>query len=172
MATATDTQSTPPTGASNGDLVRWSFSKINEHDVEALKQFWTPQTAERFPDKSLTGADEIAAYFNDVFAAFEGFRIEIEALAEDGDDVFVRWRMTGRHTGPFTGIEATGKELEVDGIDHFVIRDEKVVSNFVVFDRMQFAQQLGVMPPDDSRQDKAMKSLFNAKTKLASKLKR
>lgn len=172
MATATNTQSTPPTNASNGDLVRWAFEQINEHDVEPLRQFWTPQTAERFPDKSVTGSDEIVAYFDEVFAAISDFKIEIKALAEEGEDVFVRWHMTGRHTGPFTGIEGTGKDVAIDGIDHFVIRDGKVISNFVVFDRVQFGQQLGMMPPDDSRGDKAMKALFNTRTKVASKLRR
>jgi steroid delta-isomerase-like uncharacterized protein len=172
MATATDTQGKPPAGASNGDLVRWAFGKINEHDIEPLKEFWTPETSERFPDKTATGSEEIAAYFEEVFAAITDFRLEIQALAEDGEDVFVRWHMTGRHTGPFTGIEGTGKEVSIDGIDHFVIRDDKVISNFVVFDRVQFGQQLGMMPPDDSRGDKAMKAMFNAKTKVAAKLSR
>ena len=57
-------------------------------------------------------------------------------------------------------------------MDHFVIRDGGVISNFVIFDRMQIAQQMGVMPPDDSRADRAMKAAFNAKTKVASKLRR
>ena len=169
VATAQVSSEAPP-DASNGELVRWAFGKLNEHDVEPLKKFWTPETWERFPDKTATGSDEIAAYFEEVFAAVTGFRIEIKTLIESGEDVFVQWHMTGRHTGPFTGIEGTGKEIAIDGIDHFVIRDGKVVSNFVVFDRMQFAQQLGVMPPDDSRADKAMKAAFNAKTKLAAKL--
>ena len=172
MATATENLTKPPADASNGDLVRWAFGQINKHDVEPLKQFWTPETNERFPDKTATGSEEIAAYFDEVFAAISDFKLEIQALADDGEDVFVRWHMTGRHTGPFTGIEGTGKEVSIDGIDHFVIRDGKVISNFVVFDRVQFGQQLGLMPPDDSRGDKAMKALFNTRTKIASKLKR
>jgi hypothetical protein len=53
-----------------------------------------------------------------------------------------------------------------------VIRDGKVVSNFVVFDQMQYARQLGMMPPDGSGADKAMKTAFNARTKLVERLKR
>ena len=80
--------------------------------------------------------------------------------------------MTGRHTGSFTGIEATGRDIAIDGVDHFVIREGRVISNFVIFDRVQFGQHIGMLPPDDSRQDRAMKSAFNLKTKLAAKLKR
>jgi predicted ester cyclase len=161
-----------PVGVSNGELVRWGFSKINEKDVEPLRDFWTLETHERFPDRTLTGSDEIVPYFEEIFAAISGFHIEIKALVEQGDDVFVRWQLTGRHTGPFGGIAGTGREVAVDGVDHFVIRDGRVISNFVIFDRMQTAQQMGLMPPDDSRQDRAMKAAFNAKTKIAAKLRR
>jgi hypothetical protein len=172
MATATETQNTPPTGASNGDLVRWAFDRINEGNVEPLRRFWTPETNERFPDKTVIGSDEIVAYFTEVFAAVSGFNLEIQALVENGDDVFVRWRMTGRHTGPFAGVDGTDKDIDIDGVDHFVIRDGGVISNFVIFDRIQFAQQIGLLPPDESPQDRAMKGAFNLKTRIASKLRR
>jgi len=62
--------------------------------------------------------------------------------------------------------------VSIDGIDHFVIRDGRVVSDFVVFDQMQYARQIGMMPPDGSAGDKAFKAAFNARQKIAAKLKR
>jgi hypothetical protein len=53
-----------------------------------------------------------------------------------------------------------------------VVRDGKVVSNFVVFDQMQYSHQLGMVPPDRSAADKAMKAIFNAWTKLRGKFRR
>ena len=100
------------------------------------------------------------------------WKIEIVGLAEQGEDVFVQWYMTGTHAGPLTGVAPTGKALAIDGIDHFVVRDSKIVSNFVVVDQLQYARQIGMMPPDGSGADRAMKSVFNARTKLAEKLKR
>ena len=84
----------------------------------------------------------------------------------------MHWHLTGTHTGPVLGIEPTGKPIAIDGIDHFVVRDGNVVSNFVVFDQMQYARQLGMMPPDASPPDRAFKGLFNARTRLARRLKR
>ena len=89
------------------------------------------------------------------------WQMEVVSIAADGDDVFVHWHLTGTHTGPLLGIEPTGKPLAVDGMDHFVVRDGKVVSNFVIFDQMQYARQIGMMPPDGSSADKAVKSAFN-----------
>jgi steroid delta-isomerase-like uncharacterized protein len=163
---------TPPANASNADLVRWSFEMLNQRDVTALRAFWTDDTVERFPDRTCRGTDEIAAYFEEAFAAIPDWDIQVVALAEQGDDVFVHWRLTGTHRGELLGIAATGKRLAIDGIDHFLIRDGKVVSNFVVFDQMQYARQIGMMPPDGSRGDRAVKQAFNARTRLLRRLKR
>jgi steroid delta-isomerase-like uncharacterized protein len=162
----------PPTGVSNGELIRWTFEQINRHDVSALKQFWGADTVERFPDKTCRGTDEIVRYFEDTFAAVPDMRLEVISIAEQGDDVFAHWRLTGTHLGTLHGIEPTGKPVAVDGIDHFVMRDGNLVSNFVVFDQMQYARQLGMLPPQDSRADRAMTAAFNVRTKLAKRLKR
>jgi ketosteroid isomerase-like protein len=163
----------PPTQVSNAELVRWAFDMLNRGDLDALEQIWTEDTVERFPDRTCRGLEEIKAYFQDVIAGYgEGWGIEVIALAEEGDDVFVHWRITGTHTAALAGIEPTGRPVVLDGIDHFVVRDGKVASNFVVFDQMQAARQMGLMPEDGSASDKAMKGLFNARTRLARRLKR
>jgi steroid delta-isomerase-like uncharacterized protein len=162
----------PPQNATNSDIVRWAFDKLNERDVTPLRQFWTSDSVERFPDQTCRGQEEIARYFEDAFAAVPDFHMEIVSIAEQDEDVFVHWRLTGTHQGPLLGIEPTGRKLAIDGMDHFVIRDGTVVSNFVVFDQMQYARQIGMMPADGSPADKAVKSAFNARTKLLAKVKR
>jgi len=163
---------TPPVDATQGEMVRWAFEQLNRHDVSALRSFWNDETIERFPDRTCRGADEIVAYFEDAFAAITDFHMEVLAIAEQDEDVFVHWRLTGIHDGPLLGIEPTHKPVAIDGMDHFVIRDGEVISNFVIFDQMQYARQLGLMPADGSATDKALKGAFNARTKLAAKLKR
>ena len=92
------------------------------------------------------------------------------ALAEQGDEVFARWHLTGTHTGRFFGLDPTGKPLALDGMDHFTIRDDHVAANFVVYDQLQFARAIGLMPPDGSAPDRAMKAAFNAKTRVAKEI--
>ena len=161
----------PPTGVTNAELVRWAFEQINRHDVTALREIWSADIVVRFPDRTCRGVDEVAGYFEDTFAALPDVRIEAASIVEQGDDVFARWRLTGTQNGPVQGIEGTGKSIDLDGIDHFVLRDGRIVSNFVVFDQMQYSRQLGILPAQDSVGDKAMKAAFNARTKLARKLK-
>lgn len=157
----------PPSEASNADRIRWEFEMLNRHDVSPLKEhMWTAETVVRFPDRTTRGPEEASDYFAGQFAALSGWHMEIVAVAGEGEDVFVHWRLTGKHTGPLFGVVPTGKAIAVEGIDHFVLRDGKVVSVYVGTDGMEFARQFGMMPPDGSRADKALKRAFNAKTKL------
>ena len=166
----------PPAGAATTDLLRWLFDRLNEHDVASMRQLWTPATVEYFPDATCHGPDEVAAYFEDKFAAIEGFHLEVLAIAEaesgSGEDALVHWRMTGRHVGLLVGIAGTGRTLTVEGSDHFVIHEGKVATNTVVFDQMDFARQVGMLPPDGSRADRALKAAFNAKVRAVGAVRR
>lgn len=158
----------PVAPATNAELIRWAFDVLNTRDVTPLKGFWNDETVERFPMRTARGADDIGSVFEGTFAAMPDFHIEIVELAEQGDNVFVRWHMTGTHTGePWEGWAASGKRVELDGIDHFVVRDGRVISNFVVFDQVQFARAVGAMPEDGTPGDKAMKATFGLRQKLA-----
>ena len=165
--------SSAPVNATNAELIRWAFEVINSHDITPLRAYWTPETVERFPDRTCRGEAEIAAYFDGLFAALPDVHMAIEHLAADGDAVFVRWHLTGTHTGTaWAGIEPSGTRVELDGIDHFTVRDGTVVSNFVVFDQMDVGRQLGLLPPDGSGPDRALKAAFNAKNRVAEAVRR
>jgi predicted ester cyclase len=158
----------PAATATNAELVRWAFDVLNTHDATPLKEFWTADTVERFPMRTARGANEIAAVFEGTFAALPDLRIEIVELVEQGENVFARWHLTGTHTGaPWEGIAPTGKRVELDGIDHFVVRDGRVISNFVVFDQLQFARAVGLLPENGTPADRALKGAFGLQAKLA-----
>jgi steroid delta-isomerase-like uncharacterized protein len=161
---------TPPTGVSNADVIRWSFEQLNRRDVAAMRQLWSDDTVERFPDRTCHGSDEIAAYFEETFAALPDLEVEVVALVEQGDDVSVRWHLTATQEGRIQGIDGTGNRLELDGADHFTLKDGKIVSNFVIFDQMQWARDIGLMPPEGSIADRAIKAAFNAKTRVANEI--
>ncbi|MGQ0467925.1 MAG: ester cyclase [Sporichthyaceae bacterium] len=145
----------------NEDIVRADVDAINRHDVAAMRALWADDVTVRFPDATCHGADAIAAYIEGILAALPDFHIDLQTLAADGDSVFIRYVITGTHTGPFKGVSGTGKRVELPGMDHFTIRDGKIVSNFVIFDQMDIGRQLGLLPPENSAPDKALKALFN-----------
>jgi steroid delta-isomerase-like uncharacterized protein len=157
--------------ATNTELAQQVLDAINAHDVDRLRELWADDVEERFPDKTCRGKEELSAYFKELWAAIPDFRMELVSAVEDGETVFARWRLTGTHTGAqFSGIDRTGKAVALDGMDEFTFRDGKMQSNFVVFDQMEVGRQLGLLPPDGSAPDRALKAAFNAKTKVAEKI--
>ena len=90
-----------------------------------------------------------------------------ERLVAGEQSCAVEWRLEGTLNGaPFLGIEPTGKHVEVRGLDLFELENGDLVSNTAYFDGMGFARQIGLLPPDGSGADRAMRSAFNAVTKL------
>lgn len=151
----------------NTELAEQIFAAINAHDVEALQGIWADDVEERFPDKTCRGKEELSAHFKGLFAALPDFRMELVSAVEEGETVFARWRLTGTHEGVFNGIDPTGRAISLDGMDQFTFRDGRMAANFVVFDQMEVGRQLGLLPPDGSPPDRALKAAFNAKTKIA-----
>jgi steroid delta-isomerase-like uncharacterized protein len=142
--------------------VRWIFDVINAHDAEALRQVYAPSVRARFPMRTVRGADELVAWWRGVFTAVPDLTMTIEGMAEGEGEVFLRWRLAGHHTGgEWEGIAPTGAQVDLDGMDHVVVEDGRVASNFVVFDQMQFARQIGLLPADGSRLDVGLKTAFN-----------
>ncbi|MEJ2886774.1 ester cyclase [Actinomycetospora aeridis] len=154
---------TPPADASPGAIIRWTIDVLNAHDAEPLRQVFAPDIRARYPTRTAHGRDEVVGFFSGLFAAVPDVAFTIQGMAAQEGDVFLRWRITGTHSGAdWEGIAATGARVDLDGIDHFVVEDGRIASNFVVFDQMQFARQIGLLPADGSRVDVVLKRGFNA----------
>lgn len=158
---------TPPQNATAGALMRWSVGVVNSHRSAPLRALLTADTLDRFPIGTYRGADEIAGFYDTLFAAFPDVTLTILSLLDDGDHAMLRWRMTATHTGAdFQGLAATGARIDVDGTDDAVFSAGRMVSNFVVFDQTQLARQIGLMPPQGSRAEVGLKRAVNLRTRL------
>lgn len=160
----------PPRGAGNVALVHWIVDRVNAQDLASLRQLWDDDTVDTFPDCTCRGADEVAAHFAELFAAFPDVRIEAIAVAAEDDDAFLHWRMTGTHRGPLAGVEATGRSVDYRGIDHLVLRDGRVRTGWIVLDQLALGRQLGLMPPEGSLGDRLAKRAVNARTRMRARL--
>ena len=158
------------TGGSNAERIAAAQEAINRRDYSGVRALSTEDTVCHFPDGTIRGADAIVAYFDDAFVAIPDRRLEILVAVETGDDVITRWRMTGTQDGPFGGLPGTGKPLCMEGFEHFVMRDGKMVSSVVITDQLALARQIGLVPAEGSGPDRAMKAAFGLKTRLARRL--
>lgn len=78
--------------------------------------------------------------------AFSGFKVTVDSIIGEGNDVFNRASFSGTHTGVFNGIPATGKSIHVVFFDHWVVKDGKLSECWVQLDYYGLMQQLGVIP--------------------------
>ena len=156
-----------PAEASNVDLVREMFDRLWSGEFDAVRDICTDETVARFPTGTVRGGEDIAAFFEEMLSALPDLSMELLAVVGEGDDVLIRWRMTATHATDFGGIATTGKPIAIDGFEHFVFRHRKLASAFVVSDQMQFARQLGMIPPEGSVPDRVMKAAFGARTRVA-----
>lgn len=81
-----------------------------------------------------------------LMSAFPDFSCTIEDMVAAGDRVAVRLTMRGTHQGPFRGIPATGKKIEIGGISMARFAGGKVVEGWSFSDTVGMMQQLYLKP--------------------------
>jgi steroid delta-isomerase-like uncharacterized protein len=144
------------------------FDALTRRDTQDMVAHFSPEGVEDIvPVGVLRGRDEIKAFFDDLFAALPDAETKVERLVAGERHAAVEWRMNGRFTGgAFMDIEPTGRWIEVRGFDLLEIEDKQILSNTAYYDGASFARQVGMLPPEGSGADKAMKGAFNALTRL------
>ena len=94
----------------------------------------------------LQGRDAFVQFVGSLRAAFPDMSFTVEDLIAENDKATVRWTLRGTHQGEFAGVPATGRSVEIAGIDLFHLKDGRLSEGWVEADTMGLMQQLGVMP--------------------------
>ncbi|MBV9302176.1 MAG: ester cyclase [Acidobacteriaceae bacterium] len=92
------------------------------------------------------GVHQIASFVAEVRTAFPDFKLHLKESVAEGDHVAFHWTVTGTQKGEFQGIPASGRHIEFSGMSLDRLRDGKVVSEHVYFDRLALLEQLGAAP--------------------------
>ena len=120
------------------------FNEGNLHVIyELLSETFVEH--EEFPGIPPTreGVKQFFAMFR---AAFPDITCEVQHLVGDGVFVTAHARVHGTHSGPWMGIPATGKHVDVHLFDLVKFIDGVGTEHWGAFDSMTMMQQLGVMP--------------------------
>jgi steroid delta-isomerase-like uncharacterized protein len=93
------------------------------------------------PAPGAEGQKQIARAFR---AAFPDLRFDVEMVIAEGDHVVARWTASGTHTGPWGGIEPTGRSVAFTGVNVFRLADGRVAEIWNHRDDRGLQDQLGV----------------------------
>ena len=77
--------------------------------------------------------------------AFPDMKLPLEDFVAEGEKVLVRLRVQGTHSGPFGDMAATGRQIDIDVLDLFQIRDGVLIEHWALLDNLGMLKQLGAI---------------------------
>lgn len=96
--------------------------------------------------ENIVGIEGFKAYYQNYLTGFSDITFTIVDAFGQGDKIAKHWKFTGKHTGEFFGIPATGKDVTVEGVTLVVMKNGKISQERDFLDNLEFMQQLGVIP--------------------------
>lgn len=155
---------------SAADRMAAMFTAVADQDLATLEGFWHEQTMQVLHalDMTIVGREAIGGFFDELFTALQGMDFAPDDIHAVDDRVAVgQWHLVATFAGgPFQGIEPTGREVELRGVD--VMRfdeDGRLDRNDIYYDGLTFARQIGLLPAAGSAADRGMTAAFNAMTR-------
>lgn len=95
------------------------------------------------PVKGPEGYLEIIAMMR---SGFPDIQWTLEEMIAEGDKIAARFIMRGTHKGPFFGVPATGKPIQVQAMNIYRLSDGKFVEERGQPDLLGLLQQIGAIP--------------------------
>jgi steroid delta-isomerase-like uncharacterized protein len=148
------------------------FESLQRRDLDAVARLQHDDIVDDFVAVGVyRGKPAVRGFFGELFAAVPDLTLTAVRILADDQHATVQWQITGTFTGgPFQGVHATGRRVELQGVDVMHIVDGLLVDNTIYYDGLSFARQIGMLPSAGSGADRAMTAAFNAQTDLRRKL--
>ena len=140
---------------------RWAAA-WNSHDPEQLLALMTEDIVyddSAWP-RTMHGHDDVREFLASAWRALPDLEFRMTegpfVLAGEPKAAFY-WTGTGTFTGPLDppGFAPTGARIEFDGFDLHEYRDGRVCRLRILFDMLDVSRQIGLMPQQGSRLEKA-----------------
>jgi len=133
------------------DLLERYVERYNAGDLDGCMELYAKDAVQGMPECTYEGRDKIRERLARELAAFPDVDFGFVSYVEQDDAFADEWFFKGTHTGPFllpdgTELPATGKRVEMHGMEYVKIRDGKIVVDNLYYDNLTIAAQLGLVP--------------------------
>ena len=123
----------------------------NAGDLDGVMELYAEDSTQLMPDGLFEGRGAIRDRLAQELEAFSDLAHRVVSYVEGGDAFADEWIFVGTHTGPIvlpdgTEVPATGKRVEVPGMELCRVRDGKLVVDNLYYDNLVVAGQLGLLP--------------------------
>ena len=124
------------------------YDLINAGDIDGFGELIAEDFVEHENTPGLEPTREgVKQLFHMYRAAFPDLRMEAQDIIVGGEKAVARVRATGTQQGEFMGMPGSGKSIDVELIDIFLLGDDGLVhEHWGLFDSLAMMQQLGAIP--------------------------
>ncbi|WP_458205642.1 ester cyclase [Haladaptatus sp. NG-SE-30] len=136
----------------NKRLVRRDINEIwTEGNVAVIDEIYDENFVLHDPSApgETRGRDDYREYVDTYRTAFPDSEYTAEEIVAEADIVVLRYTAHGTHEGELMGIEPTGEEATVSGMEMYRVEGEKIVEMWTNYDALGVFQQLDIVPPFD-----------------------
>ena len=127
------------------DTVRRYFKDVlSTTRLETADELLTDDVRVVAPGSEVVGVAALKDMLATAGAAFPHRDVVLEEPIEDGDQVACVFRLVMEHVGDYQGLAATGKTIDITGVDVFTFAGDRISEIRVFYDAMSIMQQLGV----------------------------
>lgn len=128
--------------------IRFFVDMIGKADWSVADEILSPDVVMHHPSSPapVSGKASVTGFLNAFRAGFPDMNMQVENAFGDGEQIAVRWKMSGTHTADLFGIPPSGKSVTVKGISVLRIANGVVVEDWVAEDSLGLMVQLGLVP--------------------------
>ena len=133
---------------------RWFEEVWNQRRSATIDELLTPESVGHLESGDVVGIDAFKLVHADFLRALPDLRVWVEAIVADGEDVVIRWRASGTHTGDGLGAKATLQPVSFSGITWHRYRGDKLMEGWNYWNHLALVEQLrnvGRTRPDTER---------------------
>src|SRR5262249_36757356 len=135
----------------NRDLLERNVELYNEGDLDACMELYADDAVQRMHDGIFEGLEAIRVRLARDLVAFPDAKYVVESFVEEGEAFADQWTLTGTNNGPSsrpdaTEVPATGKPVELKGMELVQVRDGKIVVDNLYYDFLAALAQLDLIP--------------------------
>jgi steroid delta-isomerase-like uncharacterized protein len=119
----------------------------NRHDVEATVATFGHARYEVMPlGEPSDGAAAVRELLQGLIDGFPDFNADVQRMHHADDAVICEVRMSGTHRGPWAGVAATGRRIDLPLACIFDFEEDRLVCEKLFFDFATLLRQLGALP--------------------------
>jgi steroid delta-isomerase-like uncharacterized protein len=153
------------------EVVRAHMEAEDRQDLDATLATFTEDCWYGVPGLGieLRGKQQIRRWYEELFAAIPDFRNSEERYWEADGQIFFAAYMEGTHLGTWHGWAPTGRSFRSPMLVRIPIAADGLMEAEVVYnDSADLFTQLGILPRQGSRQERAMQALHRLRQRLPS----